>query len=133
VHKAVFLLVFFSNLFAINAKPSVGSLPFMLNLLWDDRHLSHIKKMGKKKHWDSHTEHSWEHKSMPNGSNKFGLSVLFGWRCTEEEHSESSLGLVKLQHSHSSLQRICARKSLFLSNKWLSHWPTTMIGPGSES
>jgi hypothetical protein len=38
----------FLNLFAIKAKPSMGSFPLMLNLLWDDHQLCHIKKMKKK-------------------------------------------------------------------------------------
>jgi hypothetical protein len=43
------VLTVFLNLFAIKAKPYVGSsLPSMLNLWWDDRHLCHIKKMKKK-------------------------------------------------------------------------------------
>jgi hypothetical protein len=42
-------LTVFLNLFANKAKPSVGSLPLMLNLLWADRHpMCHIKKMKKK-------------------------------------------------------------------------------------
>jgi hypothetical protein len=40
-------LTVFKNISAIKAKPSVGSLLLMLNLLWDDRHLCHIKKMEK--------------------------------------------------------------------------------------
>jgi len=60
LQKAVFFAGFFTvltvflNLFAIKPKPSVGSLPGMLNLLWDDGHLCHIKRM-KKKHccWGS--------------------------------------------------------------------------------
>jgi hypothetical protein len=44
-------LTVFLNLFAIKAKPSVGSLPLMLNLLWDDRHLRHIKKNENIKNW----------------------------------------------------------------------------------
>jgi hypothetical protein len=50
---ARFLLVFFtvltvfSNLFAIKAKSIIRSLPLVLNLLWDDRHLCHIAKIEK--------------------------------------------------------------------------------------
>ncbi len=43
------VLTVFLNLSTIKAKPSVGSLPLMLNLLGDDRHLCHIQKL-KKKH-----------------------------------------------------------------------------------
>jgi hypothetical protein len=42
------ILTIFKNLFTIKAKPFMGSLPLMLNLLWDDCHLCHIKKMEKK-------------------------------------------------------------------------------------
>jgi hypothetical protein len=41
-------LIVFKNIFAIDVKPYVGSLPLMLNLLWDDHLLCHIKKMKKK-------------------------------------------------------------------------------------
>jgi hypothetical protein len=36
----------FLNLFTIKVKPSMGSLSFMLNLLWDDCHM--YKKLKKK-------------------------------------------------------------------------------------
>jgi hypothetical protein len=113
------------------AKPSVGSLPLMLNLLWDDRHLCHMKKM-EKNNTGTHVLSTAESiRACPTAAINWPFGTF--WMKMYRRTQWIFFGAGEIAHIQSALQRICARKSLFLSIKWLSHWPTTMIGPGGES